>query len=276
MAVAEVLGRLMIRPVQLVSLHDRFVIEPVLRRNVFLHLYALGDLDPFFWPYTVWYGWEDGSDIRATLLLYAATETPTLLALADAPFDDLRALLRRATPLLPPRLYAHVSPECLDALAADFDVRPHGPHVKMALRDPSRCAAADTSGVEPLSAGHLDELHALYAAAYPGNWFDPRMLETGQYFGLRAGGRLVSAAGVHVYSPALRVAALGNVATHPAARRRGFAARVTARLCLSLLEQVDHVGLNVKADNPAALACYERLGFARVAAYEECALVRRA
>ena len=32
---------------------------------------------------------------------------------------------------------------------------------------------------------------------------------------------------------------------------------------------VGHVGLNVKADNPAAIACYQKLGFARVADYGE-------
>jgi predicted GNAT family acetyltransferase len=91
----------------------------------------------------------------------------------------------------------------------------------------------------------------------------------GQYFGLRQDGRLVSVAGVHVYSEHYRVAALGNIVTHPAYRRRGYARQVMARLCQSVLEKVEHVGLNVKADNDAAIACYARLGFEIIAPYGE-------
>jgi predicted GNAT family acetyltransferase len=121
-----------------------------------------------------------------------------------------------------------------------------------------------------LSAADTEDLLALYAASYPGNWFVPRMLETGLYYGIRRGRALVSVAGVHVYSPHYKVAALGNIATRPDARGRGLATAVTARLCHELLLQgIEHVGLNVKADNPSAIACYEKLGFQRVADYGE-------
>ncbi len=256
----------------LVSLHDPRQIEAVLRRDVFLHLYALGDLDPFFWPYTTWYGLADGGGVRAVLLLYTATETPTLHALAGPPFDALRDLLRAACGVLPPRVYAHLTPDCADALAPRFRAESHGRHLKMALRDPTRLAAVDTAAVAPLSPADTDELRAFYAESHPRNWFDPRMLETGCYYGVRDRGELLSVAGVHVYSPAMRAAALGNVATRPAARGRGLGTAVTARLCAELLRECDHVGLNVKADNRPAVACYERLGFEPVAEYEECTL----
>ena len=35
------------------------------------------------------------------------------------------------------------------------------------------------------------------------------------------------------------------------------------------LKTVEHVGLNVKADNRPAIACYQKLGFEIVGAYEE-------
>jgi len=38
-----------------VCLHDKSAIEQFLRRNTWLHLYELGDLDEFFWQYTTWY-----------------------------------------------------------------------------------------------------------------------------------------------------------------------------------------------------------------------------
>ncbi|MEO3778968.1 GNAT family N-acetyltransferase [Micromonospora sp. B11E3] len=103
-----------------------------------------------------------------------------------------------------------------------------------------------------------------------------RMLDTGRYVGVREAGELVAVAGVHVFSPTWRVAALGNVTTHPRARGRGLAAAAVAALCARLRGEVDHVTLNVRADNAAAVRLYERLGFTRVADFTECALHRRA
>jgi ribosomal protein S18 acetylase RimI-like enzyme len=37
---------------------------------------------------------------------------------------------------------------------------------------------------------------------------------------------------------------------------------------------VEHIGLNVKADNLSAIRCYRRLGFERAAVYQECLLER--
>ena len=115
----------------------------------------------------------------------------------------------------------------------------------------------------------LDEVSRLYDLAYPENAFDPRMLETGCFRGIRQDGSLVSAAGVHVYSGRYRVAALGNVATHPVYRGRGLSRAATAATCLALLETVDDIGLNVRADNVPAVACYRHLGFEIAAHYGE-------
>lgn len=255
---------------------DRAALEAWLRRDAAVHLYELGDLDDFFWPHTRYFGLEDErGEVSAVALVYAATELPVLLALAPPGSPELRALVGAILPDLPARLYAHVSPRLEDALARRYDAESHGEHLKMALRDTNALRAVDTRGVERLGPADLDEVLAFYRKSYEGNWFDPRMLQTGQYFGTREDGALVVVAGVHVYSPAQRVAALGNVATDPERRGRGLARRVTARLCASLLEEVEHVGLNVKADNAAAIACYRRLGFEEVARYEELMLTER-
>jgi ribosomal protein S18 acetylase RimI-like enzyme len=256
---------------RVVSLHSQEVIEPVLRRNVYLHLYALGDLDPFFWQHTTWYGLEEHGSIAALLLLYSAPQTPTLLALSDPPYDALHMLIRSAGHLLPPSMYAHLSPGCSAIFAANYDVLSRGPHLKMALLEPAHVARVDTSAVTPLSAADADELRAFYAVSYPHAWFNPRMLEAGFCVGLRVQGELASAGSLHVYSRSQRVAALGGIATHPAHRGRGLATAVTARLC-AVARDAAHIGLNVKGDNRAAVACYEKLGFRRVAEYEECVL----
>jgi ribosomal protein S18 acetylase RimI-like enzyme len=259
--------------VRVIGLHRRDDIEPFLRRNVFLNIYALGDLDEFFWPFTTWYALEDTGEIHAILLLYAAYETPTLMALHEPPFEPMWELLKRSRQLLPPRVYAHLSPGCREALGPDVTAESRGPHLKMALVEP-KFAVPGIEAVVRLTHDDVDDLRKLYAAGHPANWFDPRQIDVG-YYGLRVQGELVSAAGAHVYSPAQRVAALGNIVTHPDHRGKGYATAVTARICSEFSVTVDHIGLNVKADNAAAIACYERLGFRRVAEYEEVLLARR-
>ena len=48
-----------------ICLHDKDRIEALLRRDTFLNIYQLGDLDDYFWPHTTWYALTDGDDIKA-------------------------------------------------------------------------------------------------------------------------------------------------------------------------------------------------------------------
>ncbi len=257
-----------------VRLRDRERIEAFLRGDPELYIYALGDLDDFFWPYTTWYGQQHGGELRDIALVYSGKALPTVIALAERP-DGVRGLLAEIGPQLPERFHAHLSPGVEDIFQNSHVVDPHGPHHKMALRDASRVRKAECRDVAPLGPGDMEEALAFYQESYPGNWFDERMLETGRYYALRVGGRLVSVAGVHVYSKRYRVAALGNIATHPAHRRKGYGTRVTARLCQALSGEVEHIGLNVKADNEVAMRCYQRLGFEIGAPYGEFNVARR-
>ena len=101
-----------------------------------------------------------------------------------------------------------------------------------------------------------------------------QMLESGPAFGVRKEGRLVCAGGVHVFSRDYGVAAIGNVATAPPARRRGLGRAVTAALCHALAGAKD-LGLNVEVGNRSAVACYEGLGFQAVCRYVEGLMTRR-
>ncbi|MEU1753478.1 GNAT family N-acetyltransferase [Micromonospora matsumotoense] len=247
--------------------HDRAVLAGLLRRDPVLHAYQLGDLDDFFWPYTSWF--RRGEQVA--LLYHGAAEPVLLVFAAERDRAAATALLDELAPVLPARLSAHLSPGLGRVLAGRYAVTPAGAHLRMALTDPGRLAGVTASG-EVLDGADLPALRALYAAAYPGNWFDPRMLDTGHYVGVREHGDLVAVAGVHVWSPTYRVAALGNVTTHPRARRRGLAGAAVAALCALLRDSVDHVTLNVRADNTAAVRLYERLGFTRVARFGEYTL----
>lgn len=253
-------------------LHSKEEIEQFLRRNTFLHLYAIGDLDDFFWQYTTWYALKDLQRITQVALLYSGISLPVLLGISEEPTAGMRALLHSIIHLMPKRFYAHFSGDLATVFADDYRIQSHGPHYKMALVDKARLGVIDTSNVVPLTVADVDEIETLYRASYLDNSFDPRMLETGRFYGIRDERHLVSVAGIHVFSPRYRVAALGNVATHPGYRGQHLATTVCAKLCQSLLGTVEHIGLNVKADNISAIRCYEQLGFACIATYEECSL----
>ncbi|MBD2772302.1 GNAT family N-acetyltransferase [Iningainema tapete] len=255
-----------------VFLHAKDDIEAFLRRNTYLHLYYLGDLDDFFWQYTTWYALEENQKIKQLVLLYCATSLPVLLGFSEEP-TDLMKLLQSIIHLLPKQFYAHLSGDVATVFANDYQIQSHGLHYKMALTDTSPLQTIDTSNVVPLSVSDVNDLNELYRVSYPGNWFEPRMLNTGYYYGIRDGATIISVAGVHVYSAHYKVAALGNITTHPLFRGKGLAKLVCAKLCQALLQTVDHIGLNVKADNTTAISCYRKLGFEIVAAYEEYSLL---
>ena len=234
-------------------------------------MYELGDLDPFFWPKTRWWvAWRD-REVASLTLLYDAPGLPCLLALERSDTEAARGLLHHVEAELPQPFYSHLSPGLVDVLA-DRHREAHGTYLKMTLRD---LPQVDTPNVTRLTVADLEALRDLYARAYPGNWFDPRMLETGEYFGERQGNTLVGVAGIHVFSPQYSVAALGNITTDPTHRGQGIAHRTTAALCRSLRKKVDTVALNVAADNTAAIKVYESLGFERSATYEEWSVLGR-
>ncbi len=257
-----------------ITLHTKDTIAQVLRREPYRNLYALGDLDPFFWDYTQWYGLIDNLDhIQQIALLYTAIDAPVLQAI-ELPDEthSMANLLSRIQHLLPRRIYAHLTEGLLDLFKPTYQVEPHGIYLKMALHHQDMLANIDTSEAVPLTTEHCAELEALYRVSYPGNWFDARMLETEQYFGIYRDRQLVSVAGIHVYSAEYKVAALGNITTHPDYRGQSLAQITTAALCQSLLKKVSHIGLNVHAENKSAIRCYQHLGFEEIARYGEYSL----
>ncbi len=254
-------------------LEDKKLIEQCLRVNTDLHIYSIGDLDDFFWPYTSWFGFEINNELKEIVLLYDGLEIPTLLAFTENS-STMIDLLKSISDTLPAEFYAHLSTGVEAFFQGTHKLDSHGKHYKMALKDLTKIKNKDFSQVTRLSTSDLTCILKLYEESYPGNWFDQRMLETNQYFGIQENNQLVSIAGIHVYSDQYKVAALGNITTHPDYRDRGYGTLVTAKLCQSLSNHIDHIGLNVNADNLTAIACYERLGFEIMASFEEFKLTR--
>jgi len=139
----------------------------------------------------------------------------------------------------------------------------------MELQDTASLAIPDLDTTCSRTANELKELEELYDLSYPGNAFDPRMVLSETYFGVHDQGRLVSAGGIHVISHLFKVAAVGNITTHPDFRNQGFGRQVTSRICRELVKVVDFIGLNVKADNLAAIRLYKSLGFEISSKYGE-------
>lgn len=241
-------------------------IEAFLRRAPYLHAYELGDLDPREAPHTTWLA---SDPVDAVMLVYRGLATPTILALADDDPAALRALLAARAHELPARFYAHLTPGVETALGPRYHARRLAHHVKMGLAGPVAAPAPADDVIVRLTPQHAAEAMQFYAASYPASYFEPVNLERGPYLAIRDDHGIAAIAGVHVYSPALRVASLGNIATRPDARGRGHARRVTAALCRLLQAEVEIIGLNVRADNAAALACYRAVGFEVRHPYDE-------
>lgn len=244
---------------QLVSVHDPAALRAFLSQDRGRFAYSLGDLDPFFWESTLWYGARDAAQrLRAVIMLYLAPRRPCALVFGEE-LEALGWLLEALAGHLPPRFDLHVERELLAVAQARWRLEHVTPFCRMILRRPVEAAAP----VAWLTEADLPAIQALYAASYPDNAFDPRMLATGRYAGWRgADGGLEAIAGVHVYAPGEGVAALGNITTLPARRGAGLGARVTAAVCARLQrEGLETVVLNVREDNAPAIRLYERLGF---------------
>ncbi len=145
----------------------------------------------------------------------------------------------------------------------------------MFLNERAKIKNSESHDIVKLNPKDIEEIKVLYSESYPENSFDARMLETGMYFGMKNNGKLINISGVHVYSEKQRVAALGNITTHPDFRGKGIGQKVTAHLVSILLEKVDAIGLNVSRDNIPAIKCYSNLGFIKNAPYMEYMIERK-
>lgn len=241
-------------------------------KDAVLFAYHMGDLDDFLFPDCVWpavFAAKGGID--DVLLTYLGGDTPTLQAFGlTERFPDL---LRAYLPIAPRKFFCHYQKQYGSIFREFAREKPLGSHLKMKLDENAfgkhKIDTSDDPHLLRLDPSHELALRDLYAAAYPDSYFTPRMLQTGRFFGYLDGSSIVAVAGVHVVSDEQRIAALGNIATHPDYRGRGLASQVTRRLTAELVSEGKMVCLNVKADNAPAIVCYARLGFVPTHEYEE-------
>ena len=131
--------------------------------------------------------------------------------------------------------------------------------------------------VSRLAAGDVPALERLYADGEPSgdspDFFYPSMVSDGVFFGVYEDQALAAVAGTHLVSREEGAAAIGNVYTRRVRRGRGLGRAVTAAV-LRELSGIETVGLNVRADNDAAIRVYESLGFVRHCEFYEALAIK--
>jgi RimJ/RimL family protein N-acetyltransferase len=241
---------------------DRGMLRAFLETDRLYSAYALCDLDDREFLRTRWgVALSDGRPI-AVVLQYAGYSPQPIFVLGEN--EGIQAVL--ATVIKPRTAYVAARLENLPAVAVHYRVDLGPTMVRMWVdRASFRPFPADVQRLLPVEIGELNRLYQLGFAS----WLPASAIADGLYYGIRVDGRLVSAAGTHVISPAARLAVVGNVMTHAEFRGRGYATVVTSAVTSELLRFCDQVVLNVRADNPPALAAYRRLGYRDHVSFEE-------
>jgi GNAT superfamily N-acetyltransferase len=241
---------------------DRALLREFLEKDRLFSAYALCDLDDREFMRTRWGIASVDSRPTALVLQYAGYSPQPLFVLGDN--AGIEAILESV--IRPRTAYVASRSENLAALAASYRIDSGPPMVRMWVdREHFRPADGDVRRLLPVEIGELNRLYQLGFSA----WLPANAIADGIYYGIRVGGRLVSAAGTHVISPEARMAVVGNVMTHADFRGRGYATVVTGAVTAELLRFCDQVVLNVRADNPPALAAYRRLGYQVYLTFEE-------
>ncbi len=257
---------------------DTSEILQLLEKDPYLHIYSIGDLDERFRPFITWYGLTANGKLSAVICIYRGGGLPAVMALnsnTETGFAYMKELISGTSALLPECFVAHLSPGLEELFADTHDFESSVPHYKMALKQFPGPESPDTGNAVRLGRENIPQMLELYRESYPGNWFDPDMLELSRYYGISVNGRLISIAGTHVFSPEYAASAAGNITTHPDYRGKGYGTKVTAALCRALVSEGLRVGLNVKKENLSAVACYRKVGFEICAEYREISLRRR-
>jgi ribosomal protein S18 acetylase RimI-like enzyme len=241
---------------------DRALLRSFLERDRLYAAYAICDLEEREFGRTRWGAAWDGDELVAVGLEYTGPTPQPLFVMGR--LDGIEAVLRDV--IRPRAAYIAARTEMLPAIEPLYRVDPGGEMVRMWVdRARFRPYPATVQRLLPVEIGELNRLYQLGFAS----WLPASAITDGVYYGLRVNGQLVAAAGTHVVSPSARLAVVGNVLTHLDYRGRGFATAVTGAVTAELLRSCDQVVLNVRADNPPAIAAYRRLGFAEHTRFEE-------
>jgi ribosomal protein S18 acetylase RimI-like enzyme len=256
------------RAIEVAPSHDKNLLREFLERDRLRAAYAICDLDTKEFARTKWgVATERGRPV-AVVLEYGGLTPQPLFVTGDP--EAISAVLRD---VIKPRIvYLAADERHLPAVERYYRIDPGPQMVRMVVnRQLFRPLYGPAVRLTPADIGDLNRLYGLGFAG----WLPAESIANGVYYGVRIAGRLVAAAGTHVVSGEARMAAVGNVMTHHAYRGRGFAKQTTSAVTQELLRTCDDVVLNVRSDNPPALAAYSALGYRDYCRFEERLAHRR-
>jgi ribosomal protein S18 acetylase RimI-like enzyme len=256
------------RALEISTTRDRELLRDFLEQDRLRAAYAICDLEPREFARSKWGVAVQGGQPVAVVLEYGGLTPQPLFAMGDG--DAIVGILRE---VIKPRLvYLATDETLLPSVARVYNIDP-GPQmlrmfVNRQMFRPALGPALRLSSVD------IVDLNRLYGLGFAG-WLPAESVGQGVYYGVRVAGRLIAAAGTHVISPEGKLAAVGNVMTHADFRGRGFAKVTTSAVTQELLRTCDEVVLNVRSDNPPAIAAYRALGYAEHNRFEERLAHRR-
>jgi ribosomal protein S18 acetylase RimI-like enzyme len=241
---------------------DRELLAEFLGSDRLFAAYALCDLDDREFGRTHWGVALDRGRPVAVVLEYLGSSPQPLFVMGEP--GGVTGVLREI--IRPRTAYLAALPDLLDATAAVYRISEGPPMIRMWVDRASFRPAAPTA-VRLVSAD-VGDLNRLYDFGLS-SWLPSEAVANGVYYGARINGQLVAAAGTHVISRSMGLAAVGNVLTHRDYRGRGLAKIVTGAVTQDLLRFCDQVVLNVRSDNVPALAAYRALGYQDHVRFEE-------
>ncbi len=256
------------RVLEVGATRDRDLLRSFLERDRLRAAYAICDLDEREFAKTKWGVARSGGETVAVVLEFGGLTPQPLFVMGDA--EAIAAILRD---VIRPRLvYLAADASHLPAIDRIYRIDSGPQMVRMVVN--RRTFEPVHGPVTRLVPQDIFDLNRLYGLGFAG-WLPADSIANGVYYGVRVAGRLVAAAGTHVISPQARMAAVGNVMTHVDFRGRGFAKATTSAVTHELLQTCDDVVLNVRSDNPPALAAYRSLGYRDYCRFEERLAHRR-
>lgn len=132
-----------------------------------------------------------------------------------------------------------------------------GAGYQMLLEGEPQYGAIDVP-IRPLGDTDVEAMTTLVSLTEPGPW-GPRTIALGGYVGIEVDGTLLAMAGQRLDLDGYTE--ISAVCTHPDARRRGYAAAVTAAVAQGIRAAGKVPILHVAEHNPGARRVYEQMGF---------------
>jgi ribosomal protein S18 acetylase RimI-like enzyme len=256
-------------------------VRALLSRDPYTAIYMLGDLEPAYAGFCVWWlatstPLDGPPEDVAALLVYTGYAEPVVLTFGEP--DGIGAIVLACGADLPRRALVHLALDHVEAVDRGLELDRLRPMLRLRRASPAPAPWPVPAGLEapellaPRDTGDIREL----LRHYPDQFFEQHQVTAGRTVGIRdADGLLVAMAGTHVLSRTDGVAALGNVVTHPAHRRRGLAkACTTALIGLVEAEGVSRLGVSLQRRNVAAMGLFLGLGFESHTTWLEGTVVR--